>query len=476
MSDVLIPEGIGLLFEELGLDDTLDAHSAVALVRDLAALRPVPDARQARFSALLSEHLQRASALVRARSQLMADAQDRHLHLSRGQLSAAERILEHAPSAKIIGGLDHVPREVATLALHDFLSDYGSVERAAAEVQKTWKAIDGVVLPTAMTELDLSAEARALRDNGGFFAFVFGAPAAYARDRVKPHLAARHQNITPVEMADVLDRVSAYRSTESRLRGLVESAHPWVPWAVNVTNGRVSQRRVASLRWMLTEVEAGNLGSAEISMLSEDSHRRLLTRDPAISWSKALRESGPEPDAACVGGLVVPVERFANWLAHPPQGASEEFDEFVRALYKELPQLASALFVADAARADRGLRGAVRGAVALSQGAFGPADQNRSKFRAIVERVRDEAGAARAILEPLRPQHPHAAYDENILGVSPDYVVRINDQVLTEVDGPMLKYGLQEMDRRELWVPKRAADKPDRDRLAARFEVFKNAG
>lgn len=70
----------------------------------------------------------------------------------------------------------------------------------------------------------------------------------------------------------------------------------------------------------------------------------------------------------------------------------------------------------------------------------------------------------------------HAAYDENILGISPDYVVRINDQVLTEVDGPMLRYGLQEMDRRQLWVPKRAAEKPDRDRLAARFDVFKNAG
>lgn len=70
----------------------------------------------------------------------------------------------------------------------------------------------------------------------------------------------------------------------------------------------------------------------------------------------------------------------------------------------------------------------------------------------------------------------HAAYDENILGISPDYVVHINDDVLTEVDGPMLKYGLQQMDRRRLWVPRRAAQQPDKDRLAQRFEAFRSAG
>lgn len=69
----------------------------------------------------------------------------------------------------------------------------------------------------------------------------------------------------------------------------------------------------------------------------------------------------------------------------------------------------------------------------------------------------------------------HAAYDENILGISPDYVVHINSDVLNEVDGPMLKHGLQQMDQRELWVPQRTAEKPDRDRLAARFDAFRSA-
>jgi putative restriction endonuclease len=41
----------------------------------------------------------------------------------------------------------------------------------------------------------------------------------------------------------------------------------------------------------------------------------------------------------------------------------------------------------------------------------------------------------------------HSAYDVNILGVSPDYRVHIRSDVLREHDGPMLKWGLQEMDR-----------------------------
>lgn len=70
----------------------------------------------------------------------------------------------------------------------------------------------------------------------------------------------------------------------------------------------------------------------------------------------------------------------------------------------------------------------------------------------------------------------HSAYDENIMGISPDYVVHINHQVLIEVDGPMLKYGLQQMHQRRLWVPQRVGQRPDRDRLDARFAEFKRAG
>ena len=69
----------------------------------------------------------------------------------------------------------------------------------------------------------------------------------------------------------------------------------------------------------------------------------------------------------------------------------------------------------------------------------------------------------------------HAAYDADLLGVSPDYVVHINADLLHEHDGPMLKHGLQEMNGRPLTVPKLVGEKPDKDRLASRFGRFSSA-
>lgn len=70
----------------------------------------------------------------------------------------------------------------------------------------------------------------------------------------------------------------------------------------------------------------------------------------------------------------------------------------------------------------------------------------------------------------------HAAYDTNLLGVSPDYVVYINRELLDDHDGPMLRHGLQEMNGRELTVPLQRADRPDCDRLALRYNCFRTAG
>lgn len=69
----------------------------------------------------------------------------------------------------------------------------------------------------------------------------------------------------------------------------------------------------------------------------------------------------------------------------------------------------------------------------------------------------------------------HAAYDTNLLGISPDYRVRINQDLMVEIDGPMLRHGLQEMDGRSLALPKRRGDYPSKDRLAERFEEFRTA-
>lgn len=66
----------------------------------------------------------------------------------------------------------------------------------------------------------------------------------------------------------------------------------------------------------------------------------------------------------------------------------------------------------------------------------------------------------------------HAAYDKNLLGISPDYKVRINEELLLEVDGPMLKHGIQEMHNRTLFIPKQTKDQPSKDNLDFRFQQF----
>ncbi|MNW61480.1 hypothetical protein D3C74_395420 [compost metagenome] len=66
----------------------------------------------------------------------------------------------------------------------------------------------------------------------------------------------------------------------------------------------------------------------------------------------------------------------------------------------------------------------------------------------------------------------HAAYDHNMLGVTPDYEVRIAVDLLEEIDGPMLKHGLQEMHGRQITVPRRRGERPDPEFLASRFERF----
>lgn len=66
----------------------------------------------------------------------------------------------------------------------------------------------------------------------------------------------------------------------------------------------------------------------------------------------------------------------------------------------------------------------------------------------------------------------HAAYDQNMLGIDPGHRVHINADLLLEIDGPMLKHGLQEMNGVTIRVPERSSLKPNRDGLAERFEKF----
>ncbi len=63
----------------------------------------------------------------------------------------------------------------------------------------------------------------------------------------------------------------------------------------------------------------------------------------------------------------------------------------------------------------------------------------------------------------------HAAYDAKVMGIRPDLVIEICEDVLREVDGPMLRHGLQDVNGWRLRAPRSASKKPDPQRLEVRY-------
>jgi putative restriction endonuclease len=74
---------------------------------------------------------------------------------------------------------------------------------------------------------------------------------------------------------------------------------------------------------------------------------------------------------------------------------------------------------------------------------------------------------------PLSKVH-HAAFDAQLIGVDPDFRVHISERLLIQQDGPLLE-SMKKLDGGMLHMPFRAQDRPDRERLALRFEQFRAA-
>jgi putative restriction endonuclease len=74
---------------------------------------------------------------------------------------------------------------------------------------------------------------------------------------------------------------------------------------------------------------------------------------------------------------------------------------------------------------------------------------------------------------PLSKIH-HAAFDAHLLGIDPDYRVHVADRLLAQRDGPMLD-ALKGLSGLIIRIPDRVKDRPDRDRLALRFDRFNAA-
>jgi hypothetical protein len=68
----------------------------------------------------------------------------------------------------------------------------------------------------------------------------------------------------------------------------------------------------------------------------------------------------------------------------------------------------------------------------------------------------------------------HRTFDQDLVGVAPDYTVHVSKRLLDDEDGPMLEL-LKTFHAKQIVVPSRSALRPDRERLAKRFERFADA-
>jgi len=70
----------------------------------------------------------------------------------------------------------------------------------------------------------------------------------------------------------------------------------------------------------------------------------------------------------------------------------------------------------------------------------------------------------------------HAAFDNNFIGINSDYIIKIRTDLLTETDGPMLRYGIQSLNNAKLILPLHKINWPDKGRLERRYLDFLKAG
>jgi putative restriction endonuclease len=70
----------------------------------------------------------------------------------------------------------------------------------------------------------------------------------------------------------------------------------------------------------------------------------------------------------------------------------------------------------------------------------------------------------------------HAAFDSFMLGVTPDYIIQVREDILTEEDGPVLQHGLKGLHQNKLILPNLRSQWPSREALEWRYSRFTRAG
>ena len=70
----------------------------------------------------------------------------------------------------------------------------------------------------------------------------------------------------------------------------------------------------------------------------------------------------------------------------------------------------------------------------------------------------------------------HAAFDSLLMAVRPDYAIEVRRDILSEEDGPTLRYALQGLHGERIELPRQRAARPNHELLEERYEQFRIAG
>jgi putative restriction endonuclease len=67
----------------------------------------------------------------------------------------------------------------------------------------------------------------------------------------------------------------------------------------------------------------------------------------------------------------------------------------------------------------------------------------------------------------------HGAYDQFLIGIRPDLTIEVADDILREIDGPMLEHGLKRIRGQRIAVPRMMTKRPHKDRLEWKYDRFR---
>lgn len=301
-ADGLVAEAVGLLLEGLDLDDTLSGEDSLALIGDLANLRPAATPFE-HSGTSMAALLELAHLRAELRREIANVARGRDLMSDAPHLQSAMTVLTSRGIEKYIGGLKGCPDDVVGLTLHEFEADLRKIKKACDRVEERWEAVEPHIRTSALTDLDLGHEVWALRDGGSWWGVV-RTKSDSARDRVRVHLSPAQQDSKAEKMADILERAIDYQTERERLDRQIAAAPSWARWAVPVSTGKLNNFRVASLRWLLTRATTGEFGPIEREVLTSSEWRLALSQQPVRRAAKALRIGAAPPDTAVLGEVV----------------------------------------------------------------------------------------------------------------------------------------------------------------------------